>query len=194
MMMMMMTAAPKKFLKKLTSTRALEWPNSARNLSVNYQIKIEIVRKQMHKLTRITPCYCQEEWHEQCECYHYSIRSGKKLKFRDRSLFIARVRERVRSFFFGGGDEGGVHENELYSKIVLKLLATNFTIRPNSNSQKEYYANSKTINRINENCLSVQVLPSSKLFSLMFFNTRGFNLGPCKFLSHFIQSGLEGVL
>ena len=29
-----------------------------------------------------------------------------------------------------------VHENELYSKIVHKLLATNFTIWPNSNSQK----------------------------------------------------------
>ena len=101
--MMMMTAAPKKFLEKLTSTRALEWPNSARNLSVNYQIKIEIVRKQMQKLTRITPCYRQEEWNEQCECYHYSIRSGKKLKFRDRSLFIAREGERVRSVFLGGG-------------------------------------------------------------------------------------------
>ena len=61
-----------------------------------------------------------------------------------------------------------VHENELYSKIVHKLLATNFTIWPNSNSQKNYQANSKTINRINENCLSVQVLPSSKLFSLIF--------------------------
>ena len=86
-----------------------------------------------------------------------------------------------------------VHENELYSKIVHKLLATNFTIWPNSNSQKNYQANSKTINRINENCLSVQVLPSSKLFWLIFFNTRVFNLGPCKFPSHFIQSGLEWV-
>ena len=35
-----------------------------------------------------------------------------------------------------------VHENELYSKIVDKLLATNFTIWLNSNSQK------KTIKRI----------------------------------------------
>ena len=86
-----------------------------------------------------------------------------------------------------------VHENELYSKIVHKLLATNFTIWPNSNSQKDYYANSKTINGINENCLSVQVLPGSKLFWLMFFNTRVFILGPCKFPSHFIQSGLEWV-
>ena len=74
-----------------------------------------------------------------------------------------------------------------------QLLATNFTIWPNSNSQKNYQANSKTINRINENCLSVQVLPSSKLFWLIFFNTRVFNLGPCKFPSHFIQSGLEWV-
>ena len=86
-----------------------------------------------------------------------------------------------------------VHENELCSRIVHKLLATNFTIWPNSNSQKNYQANSKTINRINENCLSVQVLPSSKLFSLIFFNTRVFNLGPCKLPSHFIQSGLEWV-
>ena len=80
------TAAPKKFFKKLTSTIALEWPNSARNLSVNCQIKIEIVRNQTDILTRITPCYRQEEWHQQCECYHYGIRSGKKLQFRDRSL------------------------------------------------------------------------------------------------------------
>ena len=80
------TAAPKKFLKKLTSTIALEWPNSATNLSVNCQIEIGIVRNQTDILTRITPCYRQEEWHEQCECYHYGIRSGKKLKFRDRSL------------------------------------------------------------------------------------------------------------
>ena len=90
------TAAPKKVFKKLTSTIALEWPNSTRNLSVNCQINIEIVRNQMDILTRITPCYRQEEWHEQCECYHYGIRSGKKLKFRDRSLFIARE---------GGGPE-----------------------------------------------------------------------------------------
>ena len=86
-----------------------------------------------------------------------------------------------------------VHENELYSKIAHKLLAKNFTIWPNSNSQKNYQANSKTINQINENCLSVQVLPSSKLFWLIFFNTRVFNLGPCKFPSHFIQSGLDWV-
>ena len=87
------TAAPKKFLKKLTSTIALEWPNSATNLSVNCQIEIGIVRNQTDILTRITPCYRQEEWHEQCECYHYGIRSGKKLKFRDRSL--ARDEKRI---------------------------------------------------------------------------------------------------
>ena len=86
-----------------------------------------------------------------------------------------------------------VHESELYSKIVHRLLATKFLIWPNSNAQKNYQANSKTINRINENCLSVQVLPSSKLFWLICFNTRVFNLGPCKFPSHFTQSGLEWV-
>ena len=98
------TAAPKKFLKKLTSTIALEWPNSATNLSVNCQIEIGIVRNQTDILTRITPCYRQEEWHEQCECYHYGIRSGKELKFRDQSLFIAlRGVGWLEVFFLGGG-------------------------------------------------------------------------------------------
>ena len=99
------TAAPKKFLKKLTSTIALEWPNSATNLSVNCQLKIGIVRNQTDILTRITPCYRQENWHEQCECYHYGITSGKKLKFRDRLLFIAREGGGSGGFFLrrGGG-------------------------------------------------------------------------------------------
>ena len=41
------------------------------------------------------------------------------------------------------------------------LTVTVLSIWPNSNSQKKYQANSKTINRINENSLSVQVLPRS---------------------------------
>ena len=42
------------------------------------------------------------------------------------------------TFHWSGGScqKNAVHENELYSKIVHKLLATNFTIWPNSNSQK----------------------------------------------------------
>ena len=54
-------------------------------------LTIETVINQMDILTRITPYYRQEEWHEQCECYRYGISSGKKLKFRDQSLFIARM-------------------------------------------------------------------------------------------------------
>ena len=96
-------AAPKKVFKKTNIDHSAEWPNSARNLSVNCQIKIEIVRNQMDILTRITPCYHQEEWHEQCECYHYGIRSGKKWKVRDPSLFIAREGGGSGGFFCGGG-------------------------------------------------------------------------------------------
>ena len=94
-------AAPKKVFKKTYIDHSAWWPNRARSLSVNCEIKIEIVRDQMDILTRITPCYRKEEWHEQCEYYHYGIRSGKKLKFRDQSLFIAR-RGVVGDLFWGG--------------------------------------------------------------------------------------------
>ena len=100
------TAAPKKVFKKTYIDHSAWWPNRARSLSVNCEIKIEIVRDQMDILTRITPCYRKEEWHEQCEYYHYGIRSGKKLKFTDQSLFIARDGGGSGGFFWAGG--GGV--------------------------------------------------------------------------------------
>ena len=56
-----------------------------------------------------------------------------------------------------------VNENELYSKIVHKLLATNqLQFDRIQIHEKPYQMNSKTINRINENCFSVQVVSSSK--------------------------------
>ena len=59
---------------------------------------------------------------------------------------------------------------KLYTNSYNYNLQFTFTIlkRPNSNSQKNYQANSKTINRINENCLSVQVLPSFNCSHLYF--------------------------
>ena len=122
-------AAPKKVFKKTNIDHSAEWPNSARNLSVNCQIKIEIVRNQMDILTRITPCYHQEEWHEQCECYHYGIRSGKKWKVRDPSLFIAREGGGSGGFFFLGGgkwllgEQNGasfVNHSKKFRRIQLK--------------------------------------------------------------------------
>ena len=76
---------------------------------------------------------------------------------------------------YGGHDRRlVVHENELYSKIVRNILATNFTIWPNSISQKNYQANSKTITRINENCLSVQQSFEVLNCSLLYFLTLEF--------------------
>ena len=123
------TTAPKKFLKKTYIDHSSRRPNSARNLSVSCEITIEIVRNQMNILTRITPCCRQEEWHEQCECYHYGIRSGKKLKFKDQSLFIARGG--VQRFFLGGvggiswllGEQNGeslVNHWQKFRRIQLK--------------------------------------------------------------------------
>ena len=40
-------------------------------------------------------------------------------------------------YIFERGWDSLVHKNELYSKIVHKLLATNVTIWPNSNSPKK---------------------------------------------------------
>ena len=36
--------------------------------------KLKLLKDQMDILTRITPCFYQEEWHEHCHCDNYDIR------------------------------------------------------------------------------------------------------------------------
>ena len=44
---------------------------------------MKLQKDQINILTRITPCYCQKEWHEQSGCDHYGsdIWSEKALKY-----------------------------------------------------------------------------------------------------------------